>query len=259
MCSTTSPKHTRRTRCPIEDLGACMPRAPADEMLYHPMPEPFVGDALLPPDRLADRHRRSRRGIASIPGAEPSSPVPLLGCLWNDVLHLSPVRLEPVRDALRATGHRWPARGRAVAALDPERIGMTAENTALWLSPPGPRVPVWGVARRVRSPRSRGPGRASRRAAGDAGPLSGFPSARRASVPVPRHRACALPRVDPAGRDRGDAGLNPAHASRGRRHACAARRWTSSGKPRAEIEASRTSQSKCNVIARTRSVSRKAR
>lgn len=111
-------------------------------MLYHLLPEPVVGDKLLPLNRLAEahpeaaaRHRAKRQGREALL----RRPVPPLGCLWNDVLHLSPVHPARVREALLAVGHRWPERGRPVAVVDPERVGMSGENTVLWLSPPGPR------------------------------------------------------------------------------------------------------------------------
>ena len=117
-------------------------------MLYHLMPRPFVGDALLPLNRLAERHPEvAEAHRAKYAGREAllSRPVPLLGCSWSDVLHLSPVHPSLVRGALLAAGHGWRRAGRPVAVVDPEQVGMTAENTALWLSPPGPRVSLRGT------------------------------------------------------------------------------------------------------------------
>ena len=161
-------------------------------MLYHLLPEPLVGEALLPLNRLAEAHPEiAARHRAKYAGREAllRRPVPPLGCLWGDVLHLSPVHPARVREALLAVGHRWPERGRPVAVVDPGRAGMTGENTALWLSPPGPRplldaapedfapldlaalerhraVPprTWGHYRafRERGPRGRSSSRASR-------------------------------------------------------------------------------------------------
>lgn len=112
------------------------------------MPRPFVGDALLPLNRLAEwwpevaaRHRRKYVGRETLL----ERPVPPLGCLWNDVLHLSPVPIERVRDALLAEGLSWPRGGREVAVIEPDRVGMTDANTALWFSPPGPRVTLRGT------------------------------------------------------------------------------------------------------------------
>ena len=119
-----------------------MPPDPRMERLYHLMPEPLVGDALLSFNRLAETHpEAAARHRAKYAGREAflARPMPPLGCLWNDVIHLSPVHPMLVRDALLKTGHRWPRAGRPVAVVDTERIGITAQNTALWLSPPGPR------------------------------------------------------------------------------------------------------------------------
>lgn len=117
-------------------------------MLYHLMPDRVVGDALLPLNRLAPidheeagRHRAKYVGREALLGRRV---LPLDGS-WLDVIHLSPVHLEEVRDALLAAGHRWRDGGRRVAAIDPEAVGMTAQNTALWLSPPGARVRLLGT------------------------------------------------------------------------------------------------------------------
>lgn len=50
-----------------------------------------------------------------------------------------------MRGALRAVGLGWRRGGRRVAVIDPDAAGMTPQNTALWLSPPGRRVKLLGT------------------------------------------------------------------------------------------------------------------
>ena len=58
--------------------------------------------------------------------------VPLLDCLWDDVLHLSPVHPGRIRDALRSVGLPDLKKGREFAVIDPKVVGMTEHNTVIW-------------------------------------------------------------------------------------------------------------------------------
>jgi len=63
--------------------------------------------------------------------------IPQLNCLWNDVLHFSPVHPYKIRTALLAAGFeiktlRW-------FELDPVACGINAQNTIIYLSPPRAR------------------------------------------------------------------------------------------------------------------------
>jgi hypothetical protein len=104
-------------------------------MLYHLMPSPLIGDTLYPLNRLKHLSPDTyRHQVAKYRGRDAllERRIPLLDCLWNDVLHLSPVHPALIRDAKLQAGLTWPAKGRAVGIVDPDRIGMTAENTVIW-------------------------------------------------------------------------------------------------------------------------------
>lgn len=94
--------------------------------LYHLIPDNMEGDTLYPlnalkeiyPDIYAEQAKKyeGREGIMD-------QIIPILGCKWNDVLHLSAVNPKDVIEALTKLG-RPPIPSRALqiepAALDPE-------------------------------------------------------------------------------------------------------------------------------------------
>jgi hypothetical protein len=89
-------------------------------MLYHLMPSPLIGDTLYPLNRLKHLSPDTyRQRAAKYRGRD-------------ELLHLSPVHPALIRDAKLQVGLTWPAKGRAVGIVDPDRIGMTAENTVIW-------------------------------------------------------------------------------------------------------------------------------
>jgi hypothetical protein len=77
------------------------------DRLYHRVPDRMVGETLYPLNRLAQIDARAaaeesrkydgRRHLMEIR-------LPILDCLWNDVLHLSPVHPTKIKDALIETG-----------------------------------------------------------------------------------------------------------------------------------------------------------
>lgn len=108
----------------------------APVLLYHVMPPELVGDRLMALSEL--------RGISPLTYAAQARKyagreivtarhIPQLGCFWNDVLHLSPVHPEQIRDAMRSAGHTWMVKRWAV--IDAERAGLTPDNAAIWLYP----------------------------------------------------------------------------------------------------------------------------
>ena len=104
--------------------------------VYHLVPHNFRGDALYPLNRLKDaqpelyaEHARKYQGRDRLL----SRRVPLLDCLWNDVLHFSPVHPEQIRDGLRAAGHEW--KPRRWFEVDPAACGFDAGNTVVYLYP----------------------------------------------------------------------------------------------------------------------------
>src|SRR4051794_33142045 len=95
--------------------------------VFHFVPEPMVGTLLYPLNALKDRAPEVwRREVAKYKGREQvlQKPVPPLGCLWNDVLHLSTVHPSLVAAELAAVGLELPRKAfyeLDVGALDPER------------------------------------------------------------------------------------------------------------------------------------------
>ncbi|MDX1662911.1 MAG: hypothetical protein R3272_03895 [Candidatus Promineifilaceae bacterium] len=104
--------------------------------LYHLVPRNFEGNTLYPLNMLRNRlpevyeaHARKYEGREMLLTRR----VPLLDCLWNDVLHFSPVHPEQIRDALRAVGYEWEPR--RWFAVDPAACGFDAGNTVVYLYP----------------------------------------------------------------------------------------------------------------------------
>jgi hypothetical protein len=95
--------------------------------VYHWVPAAMVGSTLYPLNDLEQREPDVwRRERAKYDGRKHvlEVPVPPLDCLWNDVLHFSPVHPAEIVAALVAAGLQ-PLRRRTfvvdTAALDPER------------------------------------------------------------------------------------------------------------------------------------------
>jgi hypothetical protein len=105
------------------------------QSLYHFLPSPLIGDTIYPLNclkrldpELYHRHAAKYQGREELLQRR----IPLLDCLWNDVLHLSPVHPALIRDAKLQLGLTWPPKGRAVCVVDPDSVGMTAQNTVIW-------------------------------------------------------------------------------------------------------------------------------
>jgi hypothetical protein len=104
--------------------------------LYHLVPQPLIGDTLYPLNALKHHapeaytaHLKKYRGREVLL----ERTIPLLNCLWNDVLHFSPVHPAAIRDALLQVGFDW--RPRDWFVVDPSSIGMTAHNSAIFSYP----------------------------------------------------------------------------------------------------------------------------
>jgi hypothetical protein len=80
---------------------------PEQVWLFHVLPDPMVGSVLYPLNELRERDPDTfRRARAKYEGREQvlELRVPLLDCLWNDVLHLSPVHPAEMIHALESAG-----------------------------------------------------------------------------------------------------------------------------------------------------------
>ena len=103
--------------------------------VYHVLPDPLVGSVLYPLNELRIRDPATfERARAKYEGREQVMElrVPLLGCLWNDVLHLSPVHPGEIVEALEAVGFT-PDRRRFLqidaGQLNPSRTVLFLNST----------------------------------------------------------------------------------------------------------------------------------
>lgn len=103
--------------------------------LFHVRPDPLVGSVLYPMNELRQRHPEAfDRARAKYEGREHVMDlrVPLLDCLWNDVLHLSPVHPAELVEALEAAGHTADRRRFLeidAAQLEPTRTVLFLNST----------------------------------------------------------------------------------------------------------------------------------
>lgn len=106
-------------------------------LIYHAVPEQLEGPALRPlnalrssnPD-LYSKYLEKYRGREFVMQEKVFN----LNCLWNDVLHFSPVHPTLVRKALADAGHKIKPRRWFV--IDPERCGFTATNASIFKHSP---------------------------------------------------------------------------------------------------------------------------
>ena len=101
--------------------------------LFHAVPEQMVGTVLYPLNELAQVDRAAwRRERAKYDGRERvlDVRVPPLECLWNDVLHLSPVHPADLVAELRAAGLE-PLRRRF---FEIEAGGLDAARTVVFVN-----------------------------------------------------------------------------------------------------------------------------
>ena len=105
--------------------------------IYHMMPRNFTGDVLyslnklkthLPEIYAAQAQKYSGREVLM------QTKIPLLGCLWNDVLHFSSVHPSKIRDAFINAGFGW--RARLWFAIEPSSSGFVQENAVIFLNTP---------------------------------------------------------------------------------------------------------------------------
>ncbi|MBE7383867.1 MAG: hypothetical protein F6J95_020930 [Leptolyngbya sp. SIO1E4] len=105
--------------------------------LYHRVPPNLTGSILYPLNTLKQKlpalyvaHAKKYLGRESLT----QQIIPPLGCLWNDVLHFSPVHPNLIREALISAGFtpttmQW-------FQVNPMTMNFNSQNTAIYLSPP---------------------------------------------------------------------------------------------------------------------------
>jgi hypothetical protein len=118
---------------------------PSPPQLYHRKSPDFHGSVLYPLNVLRDVARdHYERQRAKYAGREHTllQRVPPLDCLWNDVLHFSPVHPARMAALARDAGLAWYEA--PWFEIDPEASGFTPANTAVFryshtrLEPPMP-------------------------------------------------------------------------------------------------------------------------
>ncbi|VAW39409.1 hypothetical protein MNBD_CHLOROFLEXI01-186 [hydrothermal vent metagenome] len=105
--------------------------------LYHRLPNDLVGSYLYPLNQLQTKFPAVYdRQVKKYSGREQllQRKIPILNCLWNDVLHFSPVHPSSIRDAVLAAGFKkfsthW-------LQIDPEIAGMSPHNAVIYLYSP---------------------------------------------------------------------------------------------------------------------------
>ncbi len=101
--------------------------------LYHRVPADLQGPVLYPLNQLKDVHpslyatkAANYRGREAVMQAR----IPLLDCLWNDVLHFSPVHPARIQTALAAAG--FARKRRRYFEIDPLGKGFNAANAVIF-------------------------------------------------------------------------------------------------------------------------------
>ena len=97
--------------------------------LYHIVPPRVEGDTLMPLSSLKtafpalyDLHAAKYVGREELMAQK----IPILDCLWNDVLQFSPVHPEQIRDTLKEIGFGWQTM--LAFEIDPKQFGINETN-----------------------------------------------------------------------------------------------------------------------------------
>lgn len=103
--------------------------------LYHRVPKDMQGSVLYPLNQLKALHpEQYTSAAAKYVGREKlmQFEIPQLRCLWNDVIHLSPVHPSDIKNAL---GSAFRPRGFRFYVIDP--VILNPEKTIVYLSDEG--------------------------------------------------------------------------------------------------------------------------
>lgn len=104
--------------------------------IYHLVPKNFTGTVLYPLNELMKHHPEVyTTHIKKYEGRQVllERKIPILNCLWNDVLHFSPVHPQKIRAALFEAG--FEIKTLQWFEINPESIGINTQNTMIYLSP----------------------------------------------------------------------------------------------------------------------------
>lgn len=103
--------------------------------VYHRVPSNMQASILYPLNQLKDHHPELYRiYMKKYEGRQfvMTTPIPILNCLWSDVLHCSPVHPEKIRDGLLSVGGKW--RLTHWFMIDIKQHDFNATNTVYYFS-----------------------------------------------------------------------------------------------------------------------------
>lgn len=108
--------------------------------LYHIIPPNLEGDTLYPLNELKlHKPHIYQKAVQKYKGREVllSRKIPLLDCLWNDVLHFSPIHPSKIFAALyEIRGKKWLKKPWRFFKVNPTEMDFNAENTVVYLNSP---------------------------------------------------------------------------------------------------------------------------
>jgi len=102
-------------------------------LVYHLKPANMLGATLIPLNQLATQHPEIyERHVAKYQGREAllTRRIPLLDCLWNDVLFFSSVHPQAIRDGFIVAGKNWQPR--IWYEIDTLAAGFNEQNTVIY-------------------------------------------------------------------------------------------------------------------------------
>lgn len=104
-------------------------------VVYHFVPRNLTGNILYPLNQLKEKHPELYATHAKKYDGRQfllKTPIPILDCLWNDVLHFSPIHPETIRDAMIKFGRKW--RPTQWYEVDTQKLNFTDDNTVFYFS-----------------------------------------------------------------------------------------------------------------------------
>jgi len=104
--------------------------------LYHRVPQDMQGNIIYPLHALKDKyHKVYNQEISKYEGRERwlETKIPLLNCLWNDTIHLSPVNPKDIKKALLESGAEVEKNNFLFYQIDPKDLDV--KNTIVYLYP----------------------------------------------------------------------------------------------------------------------------
>jgi hypothetical protein len=104
-------------------------------VVYHLAPKNLVGNTLQPMNALKESHPGIyAKYVQKYQGREQviERKIPLLNCLWNDVLFFTSVHPRAIKEGFIAVGKQW--KPQQWIEVDTVQSGFNAENTVIYVS-----------------------------------------------------------------------------------------------------------------------------